>query len=71
LLGSSNSDDETNFGVCIAVGDANPKIGFLKDSLQMPFKKLISIMRMADEFHSKEKREAIRRAAALFSLLMV
>jgi len=30
LLGSSNSDDETNFGVCIAVGDANPKIGFLK-----------------------------------------
>jgi len=37
----------------------------------MPFKKLISIMRIADEFHSKEKREATRRAAALFSLLMV
>jgi len=44
---SSNSHYETNFGVCIALGDANPKIGFLKGSLRLPFKKPISIMRIA------------------------
>jgi len=26
----SNSDYENNFGVCSALGTANPKIGFLK-----------------------------------------
>jgi len=44
----SNSHFETNFGYCSAVGAAIPKIGFLKGSLRLPFKKPIFIMRIAD-----------------------
>jgi len=46
-IAHSNSHFETNFGVCSALGAANPKIGFLKDSRKLPFKKPISIMRIA------------------------
>ena len=45
---ASNSHYETNFGFCSAVGATEPKIGFLKGSLRLPFKKPIFIMRIAD-----------------------
>jgi len=46
LLGS-NSHFETNFECCSAVGAATLKIGFLKGSRRLPFKKPIFIMRIA------------------------
>jgi len=50
---NSNSYYETNFGVCSAYGAANPKIGFLKGSRRLPFKKPISIMRIAISINLK------------------
>jgi hypothetical protein len=44
----SNSHYETNFGVSSACGAGNPKIGFLKASHRMAFKKPILIMRIAE-----------------------
>jgi len=44
---ASNSHFETNFECCSAYGAATLKIGFLKGSLRMPFKKPILIMRIA------------------------
>jgi hypothetical protein len=43
----SNSLAETNFGVSSAEGAGNTKIGFLKASLWLAFKKPIFIMRIA------------------------
>jgi hypothetical protein len=43
----SNSLDETNFGVSSTEGAGNTKIGFLKASLWLAFKKPIFIMRIA------------------------
>jgi hypothetical protein len=43
----SDSHYETDFGVSSAVGAGNTKIGFLKASLRLAFKKLIFIMRIA------------------------
>ncbi|NUN63621.1 hypothetical protein HCU40_02415 [Pseudanabaena biceps] len=48
----SNSHYETNFGVCSALGAANPKIGFLKVILRLAFKKPIFIMRIVDQLFS-------------------
>ena len=45
---ASNSHFETNFGCFSAVGAETPKIGFLKGSRRLPFKKPIFIMRIAD-----------------------
>jgi len=44
---TSNSHFETNFECCSAYGTATLKIGFLKGSLRLPFKKPIFIMRIA------------------------
>jgi len=44
---TSNSHFETDFECCSAYGAATLKIGFLKGSLRMPFKKPIFIMRIA------------------------
>jgi hypothetical protein len=44
---ASNSHYETDFGVSSAVGAGNTKIGFLKASLRLAFKKPIFIMRIA------------------------
>ncbi len=46
----SNSHYETDFGVSIACGDGNTKIGFLKARLRRAFKKPIFIMRIAEPF---------------------
>jgi hypothetical protein len=43
----SNSLDETNFGVSSTEGAGNTKIGFLKASHRLAFKKPIFIMRIA------------------------
>jgi len=43
----SNSHFETNFECCSAYGAATPKIGFLKGSRRLPFKKPIFIMGIA------------------------
>lgn len=44
----SNSHYETNFGVSIACGDGNPKIGFLKVRLRLTSKKPILKMKIAE-----------------------
>jgi hypothetical protein len=46
---SSNSRCETDFGVSSAYGAGNTKIGFLKASRRLAFKKLIFIMRIANQ----------------------
>jgi hypothetical protein len=47
LVLTSNSHYETDFGVSSAYGAGNTKIGFLKASLRLAFKKPIFIMRIA------------------------
>jgi len=44
---ASNSHFETNFGYFSTYGAEIPKIGFLKGSRRLPFKKPIFIMRIA------------------------
>jgi hypothetical protein len=47
VLKISNSHYETNFGFSSAAGAGKPKIGFLKASLWLAFKKPIFKMRIA------------------------
>ncbi len=49
-LFSSNSHYETDFGVSSAFGAGNTKIGFLKASRWLAFKKPIFIIRIAGFF---------------------
>jgi hypothetical protein len=55
LAEDSNSHCETDFGVSSAYGAGNTKIGFLKASHRLAFKKPICIMRIAGIWHKKDK----------------